>query len=126
MTGATGNRDLDLGSLRLPAYTLVSLSAELSWSNGLEVVAYVKNLFDASPKLAIDRERGSRARFGYLIGQPRTIGLRCARVWGRATCRASPPAPRAAAASGSWRSRLLAAASATAAPPPPPASGERG
>ena len=50
-------------------------SAGVKSDTDLEVVAYVKNVFDTNPKLAIDRERGLRARFGYLIGQPRTIGM---------------------------------------------------
>ena len=36
---------------------------------------YVNNVLDENPKLSFDRERGGRARLGYNIGQPRTIGL---------------------------------------------------
>ena len=50
-------------------------SVGLRWDNGLELVAYVKNIFDVDPKLSLDRERGLRARIGYEVGQPRTIGL---------------------------------------------------
>jgi iron complex outermembrane receptor protein len=63
------------GTFRLPAYTLVNTSVGLKWDSGLEVVAYVNNLLDVNPKLSLDRERGLRARIGYNIGQPRTIGL---------------------------------------------------
>ncbi|MEO7654341.1 MAG: hypothetical protein ABIS23_01495, partial [Sphingomicrobium sp.] len=62
----------------------------------------IKNLFDTSPKLAIDRERGLRARFGYLIGQPRTIGLTVRKSF-RSDVAPPPPPP------------------AVMPPPPPPA-----
>ena len=39
------------------------------------MIAYVNNLFDENPLLSFDRERGGRARLGYTIGQPRTIGV---------------------------------------------------
>ena len=61
--------------LKLPSYQLVNLSAGLEFDNGLEVVAYVNNLFDENAKLSFDRERGGRARLGFNIGTPRTIGL---------------------------------------------------
>jgi iron complex outermembrane receptor protein len=62
-------------NLKLPAYDLVNLSAGLAFDNGMEVVAYVNNLFDENPKMSFDRERGGRARLGFNVGQPRTIGL---------------------------------------------------
>ena len=37
--------------------------------------AYVNNLFDETPLLSFDRERGGRARLGYNVGQPRTFGM---------------------------------------------------
>ena len=61
----------DIGSFKLPAYTLVNASAGLKFDSGLELVAYVKNIFDTDPKLSLDRERGVRARIGYNVGQPR-------------------------------------------------------
>jgi iron complex outermembrane receptor protein len=61
--------------LKLPSYQLVNLSAGLEFDNGLEVVAYVNNLFDENAKLSFDRERGGRARLGFNIGAPRTIGV---------------------------------------------------
>ncbi|HJS41561.1 MAG TPA: TonB-dependent receptor, partial [Sphingomicrobium sp.] len=61
--------------LKLPSYDLVNLSAGIEFDNGLDAVLYVNNVFDESPKLAFDRERGGRARLGYHVGQPRTIGL---------------------------------------------------
>ena len=74
-SGAFGTINQDFGSLRLPSYELVNLSGGLEWDNGFAVVVYVNNLFDVSPKLSLDRERGGRARLGYNIGQPRTYGL---------------------------------------------------
>src|SRR4051794_27112954 len=69
-TGGSGVVPTDVGSLALPAYTLVNASVGLRWLSGLELVAYVKNIFDTDPKLSFDRERGGRARLGYNIGQP--------------------------------------------------------
>lgn len=74
-TGAFGTVAQNFGSLRLPSYNLVNLSAGIQWDNGLEVVAYVNNLLDESPLLSLDRERGGNARIGYNVGQPRIIGL---------------------------------------------------
>jgi len=62
-------------NLKLPSYDLVNLSAGLQFDNGMEVVAYVNNVFDENPLLSFDRERGGRARLGFNVGQPRTIGL---------------------------------------------------
>lgn len=61
--------------LKLPSYQLVNFSAGLEFDNGLEVVAYVNNLFDENAKLSFDRERGGRARLGFNIGTPRTVGI---------------------------------------------------
>ncbi len=74
-TGSFGTGLFDFGSMKLPAYELVNLSAGVQWDSGLEVGVYVNNLFDENPKISIDRERGGRARLGYNVGQPRTIGL---------------------------------------------------
>lgn len=75
-TGDFGGGAFDFTDrLKLPAYDLVNLSAGIEWDSGLEVVAYVNNLFDENAKLSFDRERGGRARLGYNIGTPRTIGL---------------------------------------------------
>jgi iron complex outermembrane receptor protein len=61
--------------LKLPGYQIISLSAGLEMDNGVDVIAYVNNLFDENALLSFDRERGGRARLGYTIGQPRTIGM---------------------------------------------------
>ena len=58
----------------LPAYSLVNLRVGLtrqSW--GLSV--YLNNALDETAFLALDRERGTKARVGYLTNQPRTIGV---------------------------------------------------
>ena len=61
--------------LKLPDYQLVNLSAGIEMDTGLDVIAYVNNLFDENPRLSFDRERGGRARLGFSVGQPRTYGL---------------------------------------------------
>ena len=68
--GAPGT-DATRIDLKLPYYELVNLSAGVKWDSGLEVAAYVNNLFDENPLLSFDRERGGRARLGYNIGTPR-------------------------------------------------------
>jgi len=72
--GATGNQ-ATIVDLRLPAYNYVNLSAGVDWDNGLGVMVYVNNLFDENALLSFDRERGGRARLGFNVGQPRTIGV---------------------------------------------------
>ena len=72
--GATGN-EATIVDLKLPDYQLVNLSAGIEWKNGLSATVYVHNLFDETPLLSFDRERGGRARLGFNIGQPRTIGV---------------------------------------------------
>ena len=75
---ATGDYDQEtatVASYKLPAYNLVNLSAGIDFDSGLGVALYVNNLFDENAKLSFDRERGGRARQGFNIGQPRTIGV---------------------------------------------------
>jgi iron complex outermembrane receptor protein len=58
----------------LPAYDLFNLRLGLlrgQWDFSL----YANNLFDEQALLSLDRERGLRARVGYLTNQPRTFGL---------------------------------------------------
>jgi iron complex outermembrane receptor protein len=58
----------------LPAYTLANLRVGMirgSW----EAALYVNNLTDERALLALDRERGTRARVGYLTNPPRTVGV---------------------------------------------------
>ena len=93
VTGIGGTTNTNYASrLKLPAYTLVNLSASLKWDSGFEAVAYVKNLFDTNPKLSFDRERGGRARLGYNIGQPRIIGLTLRKSFGHRVTEEAPPA----------------------------------
>jgi iron complex outermembrane recepter protein len=61
--------------LKLPAYQLVNLSAGLNLASGFDLTLYVNNIFDENAILAFDRERGGRARLGFHVGQPRTIGV---------------------------------------------------
>lgn len=74
-TNVAGTGAFTFGSYLLPSYNLVNLSTGLEWDNGLSLSIYVKNLFDENPLLSLDRERGGRARLGYNIGAPRTIGM---------------------------------------------------
>jgi iron complex outermembrane recepter protein len=72
--GATGTQ-ATVVNLKLPDYQLVNLSAGIELENGLDVIAYVSNVFDENPLLSFDRERGGRARLGFNVGQPRTFGV---------------------------------------------------
>jgi iron complex outermembrane receptor protein len=92
-TGAFGTSTQDFGSLKLKPYTLVNASLGLKWDSGLEIVGYVNNIFDVNPKLSLDRERGGRARLGYNIGQPRTIGLTLRQSFGGHHAAPPPPEP---------------------------------
>ena len=58
----------------LPAYNLINLRVGLtraSWDAAL----FLNNVTDERALLALDRERGTRARVGYLTNQPRTLGV---------------------------------------------------
>jgi iron complex outermembrane receptor protein len=58
----------------LPAYNLVNARIGVtrpSW----EVAFFVNNLTDERAFLSLDRERGTRARVGYVTNQPRTFGV---------------------------------------------------
>lgn len=58
----------------LPAYSLFNLRVGLSRS-GWEGAIFLNNVTDERALLALDRERGLRARVGYLTNQPRTLGV---------------------------------------------------
>jgi iron complex outermembrane receptor protein len=82
--------------LKLPSYNLVNLSAGLEFDSGLDLILYANNVFDENPLLSFDRERGGRARLGYNIGNPRTIGLTMRKAFGSqapAAVEYIPPAP---------------------------------
>ena len=57
----------------LPAYDLLNLRFGVA-HNRWEVALSANNITDTRALLALDRERGTRARVGYLTNQPRTIG----------------------------------------------------
>lgn len=71
--GAPANASTTV-DLLLDDYQLVNLSAGVDFDNGLSVAIYANNVFDENALLSFDRERGGRARLGYRIGSPRTIG----------------------------------------------------
>ena len=58
----------------MPSYTVAN--ARLGVRNDRwDVAFYVNNLTDENQRYALDQERGTRARVGYLVGQPRTYGV---------------------------------------------------
>ncbi|MEM7352992.1 MAG: TonB-dependent receptor [Acidobacteriota bacterium] len=58
----------------LPSYEIVNL--RLGFANEKwDVAFYVKNVTDEIAFLALDQERGTLARVGYLTNQPRTFGI---------------------------------------------------
>lgn len=58
----------------LPAYNLVNLRLGVTRANW-DGALYVNNVTDERAFLALDRERGTLARVGYLTNQPRTVGI---------------------------------------------------
>jgi iron complex outermembrane receptor protein len=58
----------------LPAYNLANVRVGVSRASW-ETAFFVNNLTDERALLALDRERGTRARVGYLTNQPRTFGV---------------------------------------------------
>ena len=58
----------------MPAYDIVNLRVGLR-RNTWDVSLYVNNVTDERALLSLDRERGTRARIGYLTNQPRTFGV---------------------------------------------------
>jgi iron complex outermembrane receptor protein len=58
----------------LPSYDLVNL--RVGWLRGRwDFSLYANNLFDERALLSLDRERGLRARVGYLTNPPRAFGI---------------------------------------------------
>jgi iron complex outermembrane receptor protein len=78
--GATGAEATVL-DLELPSYKVVNLSAGVQMDNGVDIVAYINNAFDENPLMSFDRERGGRARLGFTVGQPRTVGVTMRRAF---------------------------------------------
>jgi iron complex outermembrane receptor protein len=58
----------------LPAYDLLNLRFGVS-SDKWDIAVFANNVTDEIAFLAIDQERGSRARVGFLTNQPRTFGV---------------------------------------------------
>jgi iron complex outermembrane recepter protein len=58
----------------LPSYNLVNLRVGVR-RPGWEAALFLNNVTDERALLALDRERGTRARVGYLTNQPRTLGV---------------------------------------------------
>jgi iron complex outermembrane receptor protein len=58
----------------LPAYDIVNLRLGVRHGKW-DTAFYVNNLTDERALLSLDRERGTRARIGYVTNQPRTYGI---------------------------------------------------
>jgi iron complex outermembrane receptor protein len=58
----------------LPAYDIVNVRLGVRHNNW-DLAFYCNNLTDERAFLALDQERGTRARIGYLTNQPRTFGI---------------------------------------------------
>jgi len=58
----------------LPEYDLLNFRVGVL-KEKLEVAAFVNNVTDERALLALDQERGTRARVGFLTNQPRTFGV---------------------------------------------------
>jgi iron complex outermembrane receptor protein len=58
----------------LPGYGIANLRVGVRHGRW-DTSVFVNNLTDHRALLSLDQERGTRARIGYLINQPRTVGL---------------------------------------------------
>ena len=58
----------------LPSYDLLNMRVGVRRATW-EAALFLNNLTDERALLALDRERGTRARVGFLTNQPRTLGL---------------------------------------------------
>jgi len=58
----------------LPAYDIVNFRFGIL-KNRWDTALFVNNVTDERAFLALDQERGTRARVGYLTNQPRTVGI---------------------------------------------------
>jgi iron complex outermembrane receptor protein len=59
---------------KLPAYQIVNLRLGML-NDTWDIALFVNNLTSERALLALDQERGTRARVGFLVNQPRTFGL---------------------------------------------------
>jgi iron complex outermembrane receptor protein len=59
---------------KLPSYTVAN--ARVGFRNDKwDLAFYINNLTDEQARLALDQERGTTARVGFLVNQPRTYGV---------------------------------------------------
>ncbi len=58
----------------LPAYDIVNFRIGILRGN-YDTAFFINNITDETALLALDQERGTRARVGYLTNQPRTFGI---------------------------------------------------
>ncbi len=58
----------------LPAYDILNLRLGIA-TDKWDMALFINNLTDEIAFLALDQERGTRARVGYLTNQPRTFGI---------------------------------------------------
>jgi iron complex outermembrane recepter protein len=58
----------------LPSYEIGNLRFGVR-TGAWEAAAFINNLWDERALLSVDRERGTRARVGYLTNMPRTYGV---------------------------------------------------
>jgi len=58
----------------LPAYDIINLRIGFLRGN-YDTAFFINNVTDETALLALDQERGTRARVGYLTNQPRTFGI---------------------------------------------------
>ena len=72
--GGPLTRQLFTFRAELPAYTLANVRTGVRRAQW-EYAFFVDNLADTRALLALDRERGTLARVGYLVNQPRTFGV---------------------------------------------------
>lgn len=59
---------------KLPSYDTVNVRFGVL-KNNWDTALFVNNVFDEVAYIALDQERGTRARVGYLTNTPRTIGI---------------------------------------------------
>ncbi len=72
--GAPGPGTMITFNPELDSYTLANFRLGLK-TGRWQAAAYINNIGDKTAHLALDYERGRSARVGYLVNQPRTIGL---------------------------------------------------
>src|SRR5258708_4927361 len=102
----------------LPAYSLVNLRVGLV-RNAWEFALFGNNVTDERALLALDRERGRRARVGYLTNQPRTIGVP-ARLHFGGEEEHKPPGRRSAPGGFFLPGKSRCRSGCSGPPPPPP------